>query len=640
MVGFKLKPSHSDLEVQLINTRVQGDFYISHYLMKWMGESQNIDRLIVNLLPEGLGDISCVWKPLLSPNEGMTIGDMVFRSPIIVAKDQSNREWYLIPDISFTQKNKNLRQVMDLSVNPYSFYFGIADYRKEKHVYHKFTGENFWVEKNSDIASFYLVKGPKSIQRSLSNAEIILSSLFAQEKFTPTKELTEYPFEQFERYSVSWANDSWNNLLWNEFEDENGIFGGTSFIVTGYQSPNNKKKSEWREPKSIWNQAWFSDVRVAYGLFLYGNKTNNEKLIIRSQQMINLALRAPMKDGLFPSVFKKSKEGWIWTNSNRGPGDATLNYHLADMSWTCIWLIKYYQDCEQNPQILNYVLKYCNKLLTYQSDNGSFPAWVNSKDGTILSELSESAETGIHSWLLLLVNRLNTNDYFYKSAVKGLNFISNQVMPEGRWEDFELYWSCSHEWGMKQEGVVESRSGMYYQNNLSMYWSAMAFIEAYKVKPMQQLLDNLKSIVAEISLYQAIWDPPYLPISVKGGFGVMNSDDEWNDARQSLFAVMYYQMYELTLDKNYLYRGVWALKASFNMMFAPENDKVCKIYKKMFPFFNENDYGFEMENAFHGEHTLSFLGEFSIYSWGSGGAVTSYEELERNLKREGIINVR
>lgn len=30
---------------------------------------------------------------------------------------------------------------------------------------------------------------------------------------------------------------------------------------------------------------------------------------------------------------------------------------------------------------------------------------------------------------------------------------------------------------------------------------------------------------------QASWQPPYMYVNVLGGFGVMNSDAEWNDAR-------------------------------------------------------------------------------------------------------------
>lgn len=608
-------------------------FLISHYTMIWGGESKYVDKLLVNLIPENLKKLKCVWKPLLSPEEGMTIGDMVFRSPIIVMKDYEDFEWYLIPDLEFMNNSKRYKTVMDMNVNPLSVYFGVSDYIKEKHVYHKLTGNQFYVEKDSEVASFYLVKGPIKKERTLTDAIHLIDILFANHFLDLTSEIKNYPFESMENYGIQWATKNWNDILWNDIKINNDQVGGFSFIVTGYQSPNFKEQADWREPQSIWNQAWFSDVRTAYGLYNYGKRSKNKKIISQSKKMIDLALSAPQKDGLFPSVLKKKGDFWIWENSNRGPGNAKEKYHLADMSWTCLWLLKFYDECDSNLDILNFVYNFSDKLLTYQNERGAFPAWIDTETFDIDNVLKESAETGIHSWLLFKIYRKNKDERYLNAAVSGLKYIEKFILPEGKWEDFELYWSCSHEWTKKKPGKIDKRSELYNQNTLSMYWTAMAYIEMFKIHPSKATLLILESIVAEISLYQAVWNPPYLPIPVKGGFGVMTSDDEWNDARQSLFSELYFEMYKITGEKNYYNRGLLSLKASFNMMFAPENKEVYEIYKKMFPFFDEKDYGFEMENAFHGEHTLEFLGEFSIFSWGAGGAISAYENYKRNVNK-------
>jgi hypothetical protein len=37
-----------------------------------------------------------------------------------------------------------------------------------------------------------------------------------------------------------------------------------------------------------------------------------------------------------------------------------------------------------------------------------------------------------------------------------------------------------------------------------------------------------------LSLYQQAWNPPFLDLYASGGFGVRNTDGEWNDARQGM----------------------------------------------------------------------------------------------------------
>ncbi|MFX1390491.1 MAG: hypothetical protein ACFE9Z_10540 [Promethearchaeota archaeon] len=43
--------------------------------------------------------------------------------------------------------------------------------------------------------------------------------------------------------------------------------------------------------------------------------------------------------------------------------------------------------------------------------------------------------------------------------------------------------------------------------------------------------------LAILSLFQQVWNMPYISINTFGGFGVQNADAELNDARQALFGV-------------------------------------------------------------------------------------------------------
>ncbi len=214
-----------------------------------------------------------------------------------------------------------------------------------------------------------------------------------------------------------------------------------------------------------------------------------------------------------------------------------------------------------------------------------------------------------------------------------MEFVRNHVIPEGRWEDYETYWSCSREWEGKQYGEKDRRSGLYNQCNFSIYWTAEALKELFLVTKNDEYLRAGESVLAELSLYQAIWEPTYLFVPTLGGFGVMTSDDEWNDARQSLFALTYHDYFQITNKEEYKYRSIWAMRASFYMMYCPENPVVSKIYEKSFPHFSEMDYGFEMENAHHGSNNEVDVGEFTIFDWGCGSAAASLGELLSSKNR-------
>ena len=131
-------------------------------------------------------------------------------------------------------------------------------------------------------------------------------------------------------------------------------------------------------------------------------------------------------------------------------------------------------------------------------------------------------------------------------------------------------------------------------------------------------------------MFQASWQPPFIAIHALGGFGVMNADGEWNDSRQSLFAELIIRYGKELKNEEYIERGIAALKASFVMMYCPENPLTKIQWEKRYPFFNEKDYGFMMENYGHGGDSNNKglgIGEFTIYDWGNGAAAEAYNRV-------------
>jgi hypothetical protein len=279
-----------------------------------------------------------------------------------------------------------------------------------------------------------------------------------------------------------------------------------------------------------------------------------------------------------------------------------------------------------------YVSSYVVRLLSLQREDGSFPAWVKPDSLDASEYLTVSPETSMHISLLCMFYAVEPDAKLLSSAEKAMDFVINKVVAVGRWEDFETYWSCSKEWEGKQYGVKDPRSGLYNQCNFGIYWTAEALKHLYRITKNARYLELGEQALAELSLYQQIWEPSFFLVPTLGGFGVMNSDNEWNDARQSLVALTYMEYYELTGNQTYLARGLWAIRSAFYMMYCPENVAAKSIYENAHPFFNQTDYGFHMENFNHHDGTVvEGLGEFTIFDWGCGAAAASLAELIQSI---------
>ena len=130
----------------------------------------------------------------------------------------------------------------------------------------------------------------------------------------------------------------------------------------------------------------------------------------------------------------------------------------------------------------------------------------------------------------------------------------------------------------------------------------------------------------------------YVPVI--GGFGVMNADAEWNDSRQSLFSELILEYGDVLNEDEYTERGIAALKASFSMMYCPENEITQNQWEARYHFFGKEDYGFMMENYGHNGTTSKDgigIGEFTIYDWGNGAASEAYNRIIDHYGKELLM---
>ncbi len=586
------------------------------------------------------------WSPLLTPSSKNIIAQHVFRSPALIAAD-SKRQLTIIPDLDLINKQKASNWYMDLDAEQNILTLGLSRSKVTEHVlYEKAKGQVFTP---SDLEfGFYVL-----LDELKPNADHWRSAAgFLWKKWgTPLYkkgEPMQHILEPYVKHTYDWAFDGWKKIVWQEFKINDKQVGAPVFIVNITQSPNYPGPSGEREFRSIWNQSWFSSLRSAQGLYRYAKQNKNDSLLQKALLTKELALSFPMNDGLFPSVIGTPMEsvivdgkqvnrsvGWehfYFGNSDRNPyarKPETSPYHILDMSWTAYLMLTWYDELEKDERLLQYANAYATKLISLQDDDGFFPAWIDSKTLNPLPVLKQSSETSQSVTFLLKLFQLTKIEKYKIAALKAMKAIMTDIIPTRRWEDFETYWSCSRVF-QTQVGEKIKRNNQYKQNTLSMYWTAEALYECYLVTKDRRYLQIGQQVLDEMLMYQASWQPHFIYVHALGGFGVMNADAEWNDARQSLFAELIVNYGKSLKKEEYVERGIAALKASFVMMYCPENPETKLQWEKAHPFFNEKDYGFMMENYGHNGETNKNglgIGVFTIYDWGNGAASEAYSRM-------------
>jgi len=584
------------------------------------------------------------WAPHLTPSDKHVIDQHVFRSPALIVS-KANKVLILIPDLDllsdFYNKlvsldaEKKPRWYLDLDAPNNHLTIGMCHNRVKEHVlFVKRNGANY---PSGEIRmGFYLM-------------------------YFEDIEIAKNPWRQVLQFLWSrWGEKLYKTgqpLRPDWFTINGKKVGAPVFIVNATQSPNYLKPYIQREPRSIWNQAWFTSVRSASGLYRHAKRTNNQKYLEKAFLTKELALNFPQNNGFFPSVVGTESElkeingkkvyrprpwsEFYWGNSNRNPftefgrGAKTSPLHVLDMSWTALNMLRWYEELEQDERLYNYAKEYAGALLQLQDEEGFFPAWLDSESLKPMGVLDQSPETSVSVTFLLKLFKLTEEERYKKSAIKAMNAVIKHVIPEGQWEDFETYWSCSR-FGSDRVGKKFERNNMFKQCNFSMFWTAEALLECYRLAKEKSFLKIGQRVLDEMLMTQASWQPPYMHVNTLGGFGVMNADGEWNDARQSLFAEVIVE-YGLELNcKEYIQRGLAALRASFVLMYCPQNPNTKVQWEKAVDFFNEKDHGFMNEGYGHGGRAGANglgMGDFTIYDWGNGSAS---EAFNRMLDHHGL----
>ena len=326
---------------------------------------------------------------------------------------------------------------------------------------------------------------------------------------------------------------------------------------------------------AVFFQAWFNALRSAIGLALLGKRLGRAEYLARARSVAALVDAMPAID-LLPTFYDHERRSWwgvgddlIFTWIGR---DATALrfYHLPDACETAKWMLAWHELVEPRPSFLRRVQRLGRFLAAAQAEDGSIPSYFEQDGLQPGPRLRSVAQCAVAGPVLLAAGE-------HAAAVRLAEFLSREVIPTGRYFDYETFLSCSY----KPFDFTDPHTGIAPQNTLSMGWTAECLIKMAQSSagtPEQRAgwLAFARRAIDQLCLYQQVWEPPFLSYRAFGGFGVMNTDGEWSDARQALYGLLLIDAYHVYGNAEYFVRGVAALRAAFALQAIPENRDICR----------------------------------------------------------------
>jgi hypothetical protein len=526
-----------------------------------------------------------------------------------------------VPNLDVLSDNRKMKTAIEFNLKPPesigpTFAYGFKEYKPVPHVYYEHNSGMAKELRNVTLTYGYYI---------LVDCEADLKDGFRQVlRFLWTMYSSDY-VKQLEPQVLSfdeYAKRAYNCMfkqydIWREVEFEGKRIGGTIW-QTYVGDPK-----EGRAPE-IKNQAWFNNLRVAYGMYHYGSKWGDKGLVEKACLMKNLVMAAPSEKGIFASVLSVGRWMISWVKGTRAHENYEF-YHTADNAWTGYWMLQWYRDFEQEKALLDKARALGEFFVEAQLPSGAIPSWVRVKGVQIepVPPLEESATTACPALFLVELYKVTGDMKYLVAAEKAAEFIQKNIIPKNKWFDFELYFTVC---GKKGE-LRDEYTGLSGQNSLSLWWATELFAGLHDATNRKDYLDVGVRLIDLLCLYQQVWNPPYLSIYAFGGFGVMNSDAEWSDARQSMFATTLMHYYNHTSEDEYFERGIAALRASFALMFIPEHKGITM---KHLSAIKPMDYGSMSENYGHFGDDRAVPG-YVYFDWGSGSSASASAYVERKF---------
>jgi len=510
------------------------------------------------------------------------------------------------------------------------FSYGFMDFILEQHVYWRHeNAKGALVRELSDNKLRYgmdlFVNAKAAKYRGYQRVSRFMWQRFGSRYYRQPRPQT-MPFSDYAKLcypaAFNYKGDGiWTLPSWVEFELNGKPAGGIRATP-----------SHWYY--DIQNMAWWNNVRDAVGMYWWGQRLNDSELMRKARLIINLALAAPQREGIFPAIYRLNTKRWIgcyWKpalpyDPNIVPQHWDFSsdyYQTASASKTGVHLLRYYRLCEKDPRILPYLQRYGDFLVNYIDPNGCVPAWFT-RDLNPVPHLRFNGEGGIHIWFLSELYSATGEMRYLEAAEHIARFIIKEILPQQRWYDFETFYSCA----AKPESTFDEHTGQWPRCTLSMIWAMDGLRALYETTGNRDYLDAGEAVADYTAFYQSIWQPHFIITAYAfGGLTSQNSDAEWLDMRQSQYAEAAVRLGKLTGRQDLLERGVAALRASFTLINHPRHIRnnifpAARWYPHVYPLV-------EPENIDH--EGLPELPLRSGFDWGEGGALAAAAEILRLL---------
>jgi len=566
--------------------------------------------------------LDIIWVPHLRPLDEHVIADFVFRSPVVVLQKKQDLT-FMVPDLDTLSTHRVMKTAIDFDINGQmvdapTFSYGFKDWVVDRHVYFSHIRDKakiFIFEDKKLKYGYYLYLDaeaePQSGRRKALN---FLWTKYAKRYFSDVKPQV-IPLEEYARYILNWAFRCYEDVVWQEVEI-NGVKCGAAvrIVKTNHTRETFPILGSWQHGSPLRNTTWDSNIRAAYAYYYYGKKWKRSDLIDKAIKTKKFTLSAPQEKGIFPAVYEpqeRDQDRWNnyavvdWKNGHwepsatRRPEGHKDFYHPADASYTASGLLEWYNRIEKDQDIINYCTNYGDFLLKIQLPSGAIPSWVRRGTFEPSPVMKESAETSASILFLSELYGITRQEKYLEAAKKAATFIIDKIIPSGKWEDFETYFSCSGLWEGKQIGKKDPHTGIYPQGTLCIQWTANALLSLCRRTGERRFLDQGVKTLDQLCMYQQVWNASFLSIPTFGGFASQNTDGEWTDLRTGLFVLTLLDYYQATGNSEYFERGIAALRSCFTLLYIPENTIIYNRLRKLQPSLTPDEYGTMYENMGH-----------------------------------------
>jgi len=541
--------------------------------------------------PTGPPDFT--WTPQLKRIEQNLCADWSFKSPAAIMQ-KNDLAFALIPDVNELKAGDTLNKcnvALDMDVRsepgPMLSYGLVPSVHRGHSLFRHVPGQRCIIQPGTVRYSYYVLLGSEVPARQAHRRVVgFLWDRFGRGAFLEGHAAQEATFT------------AWEDKTWHEYADkvwEEADLDGTpcGFLRNACEV----FEQRWGMKKDAWFCGWWNNLRTSYGMELYSRRSGDDEVHERAGKMLNLALDAPRKDGAFPVLFLVDEDGTQHWERDHPFGGYVECYHTFDMSWTGYWLLRWHNDLKpKDKRILPKCVAYGDFLVKHQSGSGFIPSYFNEdltlRDGTRLNE--ESAEPAACALFLVELYRTVGEKKYLDAAIKAMEYVQREIVPENKWFDYETFLSCSR----KPYDTYDSITAQHPQNNMGTIMATKAFLALYDVTHEERFIQRGLNVLDYLSLTQQVWSHPAMTPNLIGGFTTQNSDAEWSDARQAYCAVAYLDYFERCGKLEYLERGIAALRASFPVA----------------PYENWAHVGF-----------IDLPGALSGIHWGQGSGMASVE---------------